>query len=599
MRTQRATWRRWPFQRKQEGAAAPETVVMLDSISLTKHYAAPLPLDTPSAPHADDVFARLGSDGSVDPSLLEGRRQRPAVDWGRLAELPKVPVRKVAVGVASLTLLTGGVAAAFAMTASSAPTTLPLHVRTAESPVADHLGIPESVPKLAPASSTPNAAVPFIALSNPTSAHEVFGYAPYWSLPQSSQFPVTDFSTIAYFSVDINPDGTIDTSGPGWQGYESQDLTDLVNAAHAANDRVVLTATDFSQSSLDALTHSPTAGNTLGVQLVQLVKEKNLDGVNLDLEGAGNGDRAGLDHLVSQVDFDLHTTDPHYQLTMATYASAAGDPNGFYDIAGLTQWVNGFFVMAYDVDQGSAQGNANGEADANYMAQYVATAGASKVIWGLPLFGYDEPTSGPALGDAATGPSQTVTYAQAMASGPTYWDATTQTAWTSYQAGGAWHQVFFDNANTLADKVQLAAGSHLLGVGAWALGMEGDDDSVLSVLDGGTSPLRTPPVGPVSGSGAGQPSITDLAGNSGTVQAGTSAGAPNRTGTGRSTTTTTVPKVKTKPKGTTTTSSPTTTTTASTTTVPPSSTTTTAPTTGGTGTSSGASTTTTTPTTQP
>jgi hypothetical protein len=567
---------------------------MLDSISLTKLYAAPAHVDGPPSPNADDVFERLASDGSVDPSLLQNRKHGPGIEWGRLAELPPVPLRKIAVGATSLALVSGALAALLAMTASSAPTTLPLHVRTAESPVADHLGIQESAPKLAPATSTPNSAVPFVALSAPTSAHEVFGYAPYWSLPQASQFPVRDFSTIAYFSVDINPDGTIENSGPGWDGYESQDLTSLVNAAHAVGDRVVLTATDFSQSSLDTLTHSPTAGNTLGVQLAQLVKEKNLDGVNLDLEGTGDGDQAGLDHLVSQVDFDLHTTDPHYQLTMATYASSAGDPAGFYDIKGLSQWVNGFFVMAYDVDQGSAPGNANGDGDATYMAQYVATAGAAKVIWGLPLFGYDEPTSGPDLGDPTTGSSQAVTYAQAMASGPTYWDTGTQTAWTSYEADGQWHQVFFDNANTLAGKVQEANSSQLLGVGAWALGMEGDDDSVLSVLDGGTAPLRTPPVGPVSASGSGQPSINSVAGNSGTVQTGVS-GAPSGSshpGSGRNPTTTSTTKGKTKSKSTTTTSSSTSTT-APSTTVPQQSTTT-SPTTGGTGTGSTSSTTTTT-----
>ena len=38
-----------------------------------------------------------------------------------------------------------------------------------------------------------------------------------------------DLTTLAYFSVDANPDGTLDQSGAGWNGYESQDLVDLVN----------------------------------------------------------------------------------------------------------------------------------------------------------------------------------------------------------------------------------------------------------------------------------------------------------------------------------------------------------------------------------
>ena len=39
----------------------------------------------------------------------------------------------------------------------------------------------------------------------------------------------------------MNADGTLDESGAGWNGYQSQDLADLVTRAHAAGDRVVLT----------------------------------------------------------------------------------------------------------------------------------------------------------------------------------------------------------------------------------------------------------------------------------------------------------------------------------------------------------------------
>jgi hypothetical protein len=321
------------------------------------------------------------------------------------------------------------------------------------------------------------------------------------------------------------------------------------------------------------------------------VRDKNLDGVNLDLEGTGSEDQVGLDNLVSQVDAKLHASDPHYQLTMATYASSAGDPSGFYDIRTLSQYVDAFFVMAYDVDQSPTQGNSNGGgADSGYIAQYTSTVGASKVILGLPLFGYDEPTSGRDLGDPVTGPSQPVTYAQAMASGPTHWDPATQTAWTSYRSGGQWHQVFFDNANTLAGKVQQAASAQLLGVGIWALGMEGDDDSILAVLDGGTPPLRTPPVGPVSRHGSASRG-TNKSGSSTTTT--TAAGQKHNAGAGSTTTTapsgggsttTTPPPVNstttTVPPTTTTTVPPTTTTTVpptTTTTVPPTTTTTTVP----------------------
>ncbi len=441
-----------------------------------------------------------------------------------------------------------------------------------------------------PAATTAPAPTPPAVAAAATARHEVFGYAPYWSLPSESSFPVGDFSTLAYFSVEVNPDGTVQQSGPGWEGYRSQALVDLVSRAHAAGDRVVLTATDFSQSSLDTITHDAGAGTVLGKNLLSLVEAKHLDGVNLDFEGNGSADQTGLDRLVAQVGGVLRAANPDYQFTMASYASSAGDPHGFYDIRGLARSVDAFFVMAYDVDEGPAAGPSAGSgpySDAEYIHQYVSAVGASKVILGVPLFGYEMATAGPALGDAVTGPAQPVTDARAMASGQTYWDAASDTAWAAYRAGGQWHQVFFDNANTLALKEELATRSGILGLGAWALGMEGSDNGLLAVLDGGAPPSRVPPVGPsvppgsgLSAPGAGggttigtpgQPSSPGGARGAG----GGGAGHRHRGASGGSrptTTTTTRPKVTTttttRPKGTTTTTSTTTTSTTTTTTQP-------------------------------
>ena len=145
----------------------------------------------------------------------------------------------------------------------------------------------------------------------------------------------------------MNPDGTLLESGPGWNGYESQNLADLITRAHATNDRVVLTVTDFSQASLNALTSSPTAATTLASALVSAVGAKNLDGVNLDLEGEGSADQAGLTRLVGTVSSALHQANPHYQVTMDTYASSATDSGGFYNIPALAPLIDAFFVMEY------------------------------------------------------------------------------------------------------------------------------------------------------------------------------------------------------------------------------------------------------------
>ncbi len=238
----------------------------------------------------------------------------------------------------------------------------------------------------------------------------MFGYAPYWTLPQSSGFDVKDLTTLAYFSVDANADGTLDESGPGWNGYQSQDLVDLVTRAHAAGDRVVLTVTCFEPADAGPDHVRPEgAGRAWRRRSIAAVEAKNLDGVDFDFEGEGSGDRVGLTNLITTVSAALHATDPHWQVTMATYASAAGDPGGFTDIAALAPAVDAFFVMAYDMNsrtQPSATSPLFGPAftDAMALEQYLKVVPASKVILGLPYYGYDWPTVDGTPTSAATGP---------------------------------------------------------------------------------------------------------------------------------------------------------------------------------------------------
>ena len=352
------------------------------------------------------------------------------------------------------------------------------------------------------ATTTPAAAPASLAAAPPLRPHEVFGFAPYWTLPSSSGFDVQGISTLAYFSVGVNPDGTLLESGSGWNGYESQSLTDLITRAHAADDRVVLTVTDFSQASLNALTSSPTAAATLAAALVSAVAAKNLDGVNLDLEGEGSGDQTGLTQLVGTVSSALRQANPHYQVTMDTYASSATDSGGFYDIPALTPLVDAFFVMEYSPNF-SAGSSASSPltsglfSDRTTVNEYASVVPSSKVILGLPFFGIDWPTSNGTLTATATGPATDVALGQILTSGhPMYWDPVTQSGWTSYQVGNQWHETFFENPTSLYDASQLARFCNFAGVGIWAVGMDNNDVNDVAALDGIVPAANDAPTGP-------------------------------------------------------------------------------------------------------
>ncbi len=437
---------------------------------------------------------------------------------GRDGQEPRWALNALATGAAALALVAGLVTVAVAATGGAVPAKHPHSALKAAASTGagggsimaemEHQYASSAAMQLAAASAPPAPAPPAVAASPVLGTHQIFGFAPYWTLPDSAGFDVADFTTLAYFSLDVNPDGSINESGAGWVGYQSQDLATLVTRAHAAGDRVVLTVTCFDQTTLNELTSDPSAATTLSASLVALVQAKNLDGVNFDFEGQGSADQAGLTSLMAQVSAVLRGADSHWQLTMDTYGSSAGDSSGFYNIAALAPSVDAFFVMAYDMNAPSTPSptsplTGTGFTDQDAVEQYASVVPASKVILGIPYYGYSWPTSGPALGDPATGmPTPTpVPYSQVASSNwPVYWDATSDTAWTSYQVGTQWYQTFFDDPTSVALKSELASSAHLAGVGVWALGMDGNSSAMLDAVVGTGHVVKDYKAGPVASS---------------------------------------------------------------------------------------------------
>ena len=400
-----------------------------------------------------------------------------------------------------------------------------------------------SAVQLAPASGPPTAAPATLIDQPPLAARENFAFAPYWTLPQSSTFSITGLSTLAYFSIDVNPNGTLDESGPGWSGFQSQALADLITRAHAAGERVVLTVTDFDQGSLNALTSSPTAAGALSSALIPLLTAKSLDGINYDFEGEGSGDQVGLTNLVTAVSGALRAADPHWQITMDTYASSAGDPNGFYNIPALAPAVDAFFVMDYELNLAGTASAASPLTSGMYssqttLAQYTAAAPAAKVILGAPFFGIDWPTNNGTMAANAAGGASDIADSQAQANGPEYWDPVTHTAWTSYQVGTQWHESYYEGENGLYDLSQLASHYGVRGVGIWALGMESDGAQLIASLDG-ISPGGPPGTGPQATSASPAPTAGPAAPTA--AAPGAAAAAPPATTTTNAPTPTSAP----------------------------------------------------------
>ena len=456
-----------------------------------------------------------GSGGSDGDSSASGESDLPEAEPAERRVRTSLSVLAVLAAACLLALVGVGISAVLSSSDTSATRPVPRHSHVPGNRAQASLHRTAALP---PATSAPQPVPPSLAGAAPLRPHEVFGYAPYWTLPTAGQFDVKDLTTLAYFSIGVNGDGSLDQSGPGWNGYQSQALVDLIDRAHAAGDRVVLAVNCFSQRSLDRLTSDPTAPARLSAALVAAVQAKRMDGVNLDFEGLGSHDRAGLTALVTQVSAAVHAADPHWQVSVATYASSATDTAGFYDVAALTPVVDAFFVMAYDMNDKAVPGPTSplfgGPNDvATAVEGYLKVAPPSKVILGLPYYGYDWPTTDGKIPATATGPEAPLSYAAIRAAGrPAYWDPVSRTPWTSYKVGDQWHVLFYDDPTSLALKAQLADFFHLAGVGIWALGMDGNDPAMLAALLGHAPAAKDGQLGPPPPPGTGYLSFATYGG---------------------------------------------------------------------------------------
>src|SRR3989344_82033 len=75
--------------------------------------------------------------------------------------------------------------------------------------------------------------------------YEVFGFAPYWTINKLDNVDFNTLTTLAYFGVPVNSDGTFDKDNIGYTTLEGERAQDLFRRAHSHGTRVVLTLTQM------------------------------------------------------------------------------------------------------------------------------------------------------------------------------------------------------------------------------------------------------------------------------------------------------------------------------------------------------------------
>ena len=328
-------------------------------------------------------------------------------------------------------------------------------------------------------------------------SREVLGFAPSWTLDTWHEWRMQDLSTIAYFAVSLDGNGNV-VADENWPAWQSRQLTDMVNAAHAARVRVLVTVFCHDEEAINSMVTDPGHMATAVQTAADLMRMRGLDGVAVDFEGKGDaahpGIRPGMTSFVAALHSRLKGYNASAELVLASYSGSADNPHGIFDIGGLSPWVDAFFVMAYDMQFDNTPGHASATAplqggqfnDSDSVVQYLTETSADKVILGVPYYGYKWDVASPDANAATGGDPQTATYAQMLADFSCAQsltrhdgDATPWATWYSPAAGdpcgadlNSWREIYFDTAATLGAKYDLVNRANLRGTGMWALGFD-------------------------------------------------------------------------------------------------------------------------------
>ena len=322
---------------------------------------------------------------------------------------------------------------------------------------------------------------------------EVFGFLPYWMLTDSAlqHMNYSLVSTIAYFSVALGADGYLNKgTTSGWSGWTSSRMTQVLDRAHSRGVKVVLTVThmawngDYSRMT-DLLTSSTRRTRAVN-QIVNAVVARGADGVNLDFEPVPTSLRDEYVTFVRQLKAALSAAGSGDFLTVCVMAGAATWATG-YDVARLTAGgaADALFVMGYDYHwSGSSRAGGVAPIESPYtidvngtMLDFLAETSGSKLIWGVPYYGREWPTSSGVLNSTTRGGDSVAwQYTGHLAQAARYgrrWDDVGKVPWYRWKnSSGRWFQGYYDDVASLGLKYDLVNARGLRGTGMWTLLMD-------------------------------------------------------------------------------------------------------------------------------
>lgn len=315
-----------------------------------------------------------------------------------------------------------------------------------------------------------------------------YGFWPYWMHPYAYQPDWNCLDYVCYFSLDANADGTLNKDNIEAEYYIVRD------AAHSQKIKVPLALTCFDQDTQDEILayHRDELVNNMARKLQDL----GADGVCIDFEAVR--DSNSLTHgsntdLMQSFMMKLHDTLKGINSDYHISFCVLGNVEKVYRNSALSKYTDAVILMGYEYHWSTSPvtGAISPYNDPNQLSVGDSVDTLKKyypsnmIILGLPFYGYDWPCTSGEPAARTTGEGAIVYMNSAIANAKMYgrlWDSDTHTPWYKYQSQDVWHQCWYDDEESLGLKFDYINSAQLAGPGFWALGYEGSDAEIWSVI---------------------------------------------------------------------------------------------------------------------
>ncbi len=307
---------------------------------------------------------------------------------------------------------------------------------------------------------------------------------PYWEQEkayQSFRNNIDKFDYVNLFWYYLGSDNTIEK-----YEYANED-TNIIRFAKTNNVKVIATITNLPEKGgwdserVEEMLKTPTSRKKHIHDIATKLRELKFDGINIDYEEVDPSERNHFSAFIRELSVSLHKENKLLTISLHPKTHQSEGLGRFQDWKTLTKNADQLTIMAFNEHWDDSQ--AGPIASITWVNEIIAYARLKnipkeKIYLGIPLFGYDWNRNNelPADGLTFTDVQQLLIAYKAERK----WHEVLKSPYFFYRDGKDTHEVWYEDKDSIQEKIALAEKSGLAGISFWRLGDE--DERLWSII---------------------------------------------------------------------------------------------------------------------